>query len=52
MNQKCSCGNHCIVNQNNIHEKISSLNPCNKCVDVSIKKFSPIKDLLNLSQKH
>ena len=30
-----------------IEEKLNSLNPCEKCEDVQIKKFSPLKDLIN-----
>lgn len=31
----------------NIDEKINSLNECEKCRDVQIKKFSPLKDLID-----
>nr|WP_295160842.1 SAM-dependent methyltransferase [uncultured Methanobrevibacter sp.] len=30
-----------------IYEKIKSLNECENCVDVQIKKFSPLRDLIN-----
>lgn len=30
-----------------IDEKIKSLNECEKCRDVQVKKFSPLKDLIN-----
>lgn len=30
-----------------IDEKIKALNPCENCRDVQIKKFSPLKDLIN-----
>lgn len=30
-----------------IDEKIKALNPCESCRDVQIKKFSPLKDLIN-----
>ena len=30
-----------------IDEKIKSLNECENCVDVQIKKFSPLRDLIN-----
>lgn len=31
----------------NIDEKINSLHECEKCQDIQIKKFSPLKDLIN-----
>ncbi len=33
-----------------IDEKIESLNECEKCKDVQIKKFSPLKDLINFEE--
>lgn len=33
----------------NITEKINALEPCEKCSDVQIKKFSPLKDLIDLN---
>ncbi|MDO5810142.1 MAG: methyltransferase [Methanobrevibacter sp.] len=32
-----------------ITEKINALEPCEKCSDVQIKKFSPLKDLIDLN---
>ena len=34
----------------NIDERIKSLNECEDCVDVQIKKFSPLKDLINFDE--
>ena len=31
----------------NIDDKINSLNPCENCKDIQIKKFSPLKDLID-----
>ena len=31
----------------NIDEKINSLNPCENCKDIQIKKFSPLKDIID-----
>lgn len=47
---KCSCENDCIVNKNNIKKKINELNQCPKCEDISIKKFSPLKDLIDFNK--
>ena len=33
-----------------IDERIKSLNECENCVDVQIKKFSPLKDLINFDE--
>lgn len=33
-----------------INEKIKSLNECENCQDVQIKKFSPLKDLINFEE--
>ena len=34
----------------NLDEKIDALNQCEKCRDVQVKKFSPIRDLINFSE--
>ena len=33
-----------------IEEKIESLNECENCQDVQIKKFSPLKELINFDE--
>lgn len=33
-----------------IDEKIKSLNECEKCQDIQIKKFTPLKDLINFDE--
>jgi len=39
-----------IIDKNNLNEKIKDLNPCNHCKDISIKKFSPLKDEIDLNE--
>ena len=34
----------------NLDEKIDALNQCEKCRDVQVKKFSPLRDLINFSE--
>ncbi|MDO5831598.1 MAG: methyltransferase [Methanobrevibacter sp.] len=34
----------------NLDEKIDALNQCEKCRDVQVKKFSPLRDLMDLSE--
>lgn len=34
----------------NIDERIDSLNECKNCQDIQIKKFSPLKDLINFDE--
>ena len=36
-----------LVNKENLKSKINSLNPCEECFDISIKKFSPLKDVID-----
>ena len=33
-----------------LEEKINALNQCDKCRDVQVKKFSPLKDLIDLNE--
>ncbi|WP_409199966.1 50S ribosomal protein L11 methyltransferase [Methanobrevibacter sp. DSM 116169] len=39
-----------IVNKDNLNEKIKSLMPCDDCEDISIKKFSPIVNEIDLNK--
>ncbi|MBR0270773.1 MAG: 50S ribosomal protein L11 methyltransferase [Methanobrevibacter sp.] len=48
MSRKCSCGENCITTFGNLDEKIEKLNECSNCEDIQIKKFSPLKDLIDL----
>ena len=48
MRVKCDCGENCITTFENLDEKIEKLNECNDCKDVQVKKFSPLKDLIDL----
>lgn len=50
MSEKCSCGRNCITTFKNLDEKIDMLNPCDNCTDVQIKKFSPLKELINFDE--
>ena len=50
MKVTCSCGEDCITSFENLDEKIEHLNECNQCHDVQIKKFSPLRDLINLDE--
>lgn len=50
MNRKCSCGNNCYTSFENLNEKIENLNECEYCEDVQIKKFSPLKDLIDFNE--
>ena len=34
----------------NLDERINSLNECEKCQDIQIKKFSPLKDLIDFNE--
>ena len=50
MTVKCDCGNNCMTSFENLDEKIRDLNECDKCIDVQIKKFSPLKDLIDFNE--
>ncbi|SDA59723.1 50S ribosomal protein L11 methyltransferase [Methanobrevibacter millerae] len=50
MSGKCDCGGNCITTGENLGEKIDALNPCDKCEDVQIKKFSPLRDLIDFDE--
>ena len=49
MKVKCSCGKDCITSFKNLDEKIEHLNECSECEDIQIKKFNPLKDLIDLN---
>ncbi|WP_299525672.1 SAM-dependent methyltransferase [uncultured Methanobrevibacter sp.] len=48
MNQKCTCGNNCIITKENLAKRTLNLKPCKKCEDITIKKFSPINQVIDL----
>lgn len=50
MNKNCPCGNNCIITKENLTKKISELKPCKNCEDITIKKFNPIIDIINIDQ--
>ena len=50
MTQNCFCGKNCITTKENIADKIADLNPCEKCEDITIKKFSPINELIDFNK--
>ena len=39
-----------MITKENLAEKIKSIEECEKCQDIQIKKFSPLKDLVNLDE--
>ena len=49
MNQKCSCDNDCFTTKDNLKEKIKLIEECEKCQEIQIKKFTPLKDLLDFN---
>lgn len=50
MNRKCSCGKNCYTTFENLGQKIENLQECEKCKDIQIKKFSPLKDLIDFNE--
>lgn len=38
-----------LVSKDNLKNKINNLNQCDNCVDISIKKFSPLKDVIDFN---
>ena len=50
MTGKCSCGNDCYTNFENLDEKIEKLHECEKCEDIQIKKFSPLKEVIDFNE--
>lgn len=50
MSKKCSCGKNCITDFKNLDEKIEKLYECDKCEDIQIKKFSPLKELIDFDE--
>ena len=47
---KCSCGRNCYTTFENLAEKIENLKECENCKDIQIKKFSPLKDLIDFDE--
>ncbi|MCC7553053.1 MAG: SAM-dependent methyltransferase [Methanobacteriaceae archaeon] len=52
MNSNLSCCREKIVSYDNLDKKISRLKPCEKCEDISIKKFTPLKDEIDFNLLH
>lgn len=50
MSEKCSCGKDCITDFKNLDEKIEKLYECENCKDIQIKKFSPLKELIDFNE--
>ena len=50
MTRKCSCGKNCYTTFENLDQKIENLQECENCRDVQIKKFSPLKDLIDFDE--
>ena len=50
MTRKCSCGKNCYTTFENLDQKIENLQECEKCKDIQIKKFSPLKDLIDFNE--
>ncbi|WP_407413430.1 methyltransferase [Methanobrevibacter sp.] len=50
MTRKCSCGKNCYTTFENLGKKIENLQECENCRDVQIKKFSPLKELIDFDE--
>ena len=50
MTRKCSCEKNCYTTFENLGEKIENLHECEKCEDIQIKKFSPLKELVDFNE--
>lgn len=50
MTGKCDCGKNCYTSFENLDEKIKSLNECGECIDVQVKKFNPLRDLIDFNE--
>ena len=50
MIRKCSCSENCYTTFDNLGQKIENLQECKNCRDVQIKKFSPLKDLIDFDE--
>lgn len=50
MNTKCNCEKNCITTKKNLSQKIKMLQECEKCKDIQIKKFHPLKEQIDLTK--
>ena len=50
MIRKCSCEKNCYTTFENLDEKIENLYECENCKDIQIKKFSPLKDMIDFNE--
>ena len=50
MIRKCSCERNCYTTFENLDEKIENLYECENCKDIQIKKFSPLKDMIDFNE--
>ena len=50
MIRKCSCEKNCYTTFENLDEKIENLDECENCKDIQIKKFSPLKDMIDFNE--
>ncbi len=50
MSTKCNCEKNCITTKNNLSHKIKMLQECEKCKDIQIKKFTPLKEQIDLTK--
>ena len=46
----CSCKENCTTTKENLASKISNLSSCKHCKDITIKKFNPIGEILNITK--
>ena len=50
MKGKCGCGKNCYTDFENLDEKIEKLHECKNCEDIQIKKFSPLKEVIDFNE--
>ena len=50
MIRKCSCEKDCYTIFENLSEKIENMHECENCKDIQIKKFTPLKDLIDFNE--
>ena len=50
MIRKCSCEKDCYTTFENLSEKIENMHECENCKDIQIKKFTPLKDLIDFNE--
>ena len=49
MSIKCACRKNCVTIEDNLDEKVKKLRECENCLDITIKKFSPLSEIIDLN---